>query len=97
MFQNKKYLIWFLLLALILNLPPVLMWFPPTQMIGFFPALFWANIPGYPLTMIGFPFFRWGDFGAYPLGIFGHLIIVLFWVCVAYLPFLFMSKIKHEK
>jgi hypothetical protein len=47
--------------------------------------------------MIGFPFFRWGDFGAYPLGIFGHLIIVLFWVCVAYLPFLFMSKIKHEK
>lgn len=49
--------------------------------LAFLAFLFWINIPGLPLAMLGV--FRAEEFGALP-GPFGYVIIVLFWTFVAY-------------
>lgn len=54
---------------------------PVASSLAFYAILFWMNIPGLPLAMLGV--FRAEGFGALP-GPFGYVIIVLFWTLLAY-------------
>lgn len=85
--RSKRFLCWFIFLniwplglALLgrLQIPYVS---EVASFLAFFAFLFWINIPGLPLALLGV--FRAEEFGALP-GPFGYVIIVLFWTLVAY-------------
>jgi hypothetical protein len=87
----------FLLLSIILNLPPIL----ATTKIGllFLPLLFWVNIPvlwtGIAKAM-GSIHFKIKEFGALPQTVSAYAIIIIFWLLVAALITLITSKAKSE-
>ena len=85
--RSKRFLFWFIFLNI---WPLVLVLLARLQIpyvsqvasiLSFLAILFWINIPGLPLAMLGV--FRAEEFGALP-GPFGYVIIVLFWTLVAY-------------
>ncbi len=95
--RSKRFLFWFIFLniwplglALLgrLQIPYVS---GVASSLAFLAILFWINIPGIPLAMLGV--FRAEEFGALP-GPFGYVIIVLFWTLVAYAITRFFERIS---
>ncbi len=84
----------FIIFALVLNSPPLLVRIPIVGIFAFLPSLFWVNIPGLLLEQIGVPFFDVQEFGAIPKGPFGWLLIITFWLVVA---FILTRIIKRKK
>ena len=76
----------FPVLAILLNLPGILFAipFPLLQMLALIPLIFWINIPAIPLSIMGVPYYPFKEFGALPQGTMGWLLIVIFWVIVAF-------------
>jgi len=84
----------FLVVALILNSPPLLVRVPVIGMLAFIPSLLWINIPGIPLATIGLPFFTVAEFGAVPNGVIGWSLIVTFWTGLAFVLVLMLKKMR---
>lgn len=98
--RSKKFLFWFIFLNIWplglvllgrLQIPYVS---GVASSLAFLAILFWINIPGLPLAMLGV--FRAEEFGALP-GPFGYVIIVLFWTLVAYAITRFFDKQAQKK
>ena len=86
----------FVVVALVLNSPPLLVRVPVIGMLAFIPSLFWISIPGIPLALIGLPFFEVAEFGAVPKGAIGWSLIVTFWIGIAFLLVLMLKKMKER-
>ena len=84
----------FVIVALVLNSPPLLVRVPVIGILAFIPSLFWISIPGIPLALIGLPFFDVAEFGAVPKGAIGWSLIVTFWIGIAFLLALMLRKMK---
>jgi len=84
----------FLVVGLIVNSPPLLVRVPVIGMLAFIPSLFWVNIPGIPLALIGLPFFAIAEFGAVPKGVIGWSLIVAFWTGIAFVVVLMLKKMR---
>jgi len=84
-FDQKDWKV-FILLIIVFNLPPLLIFMPlnSVQTFAFLPYLFWVSIPGIPFGTAGLPFYEIEEFGAIPKGAIGWGLIVLFWIFVAY-------------
>lgn len=98
--RSKRFLFWFIFLNIWplglvllgrLQIPYVS---GVASSLAFLAILFWINIPGLPLAMLGV--FRAEEFGALP-GPFGYVIIVLFWTLVAYAITRFFDKQAQKK
>src|SRR3989304_8014471 len=88
----------FVVVALVLNSPPLLVRVPVIGMLAFIPSLFWISIPGIPLALIGLPFFAVAEFGAVPKGAIGWSLIGTFLVGIAFfLGFLFKKMKKRMR
>jgi len=87
----------FVVVALVLNSPPLLVRVPVIGMLAFIPSLFWISIPGIPLALIGLPFFAVAEFGAVPKGAIGWSLIVTFWIGIAFLVVLMLKKMKARR
>lgn len=88
----------FLLLSLILNLPPI---FAITK-IGFLflPLLFWINIPVLWTGIakaLGDTHFKIEEFGAMPQSILAYAIIIAFWLVIAALVTLISNNRLDSK
>lgn len=66
-------------------------------MLAFIPALFWVSIPGVPLALAGLPFYEIKEFGAIPNGGIGWLLIVAFWLVVAFCLTLALKRRRARK
>lgn len=84
----------FVVVAFVLNSPPLLVRVPVIGMLAFIPSLFWTSIPGIPLAVMGLPFFQVEEFGAVPKGVIGWSLIVAFWIGVAFLLVVMFKKMK---
>jgi len=84
----------FLLLAFIFNVPPMLALVPGVGVIAILPTLFWANIAGMPLTLLGIHRYEVQEFGVLPHGPVDVGLIVLFWCLVAVVATMI---VKHRR
>jgi len=84
----------FIGILLLLHVPPLLMLIPVLGALAFLPWLFWINIPGIPMAALGVPFFDIQEFGAVPKGGLAWLLIVLFWVAVAFCLTLVIKRVR---
>jgi len=73
---------------------PMLSFIPffPIKMWLFLPLLFWINIVGIPLAIIGIPYFEIHEFGAVPQGTIGYGVIVFVYIMAAF----FLSLIGKQ-
>jgi hypothetical protein len=83
-----------LFLALIFNLPPLLVLVPGVGVLGVLPTVFWANIAGVPLTLLRVHHYDMQEFGVTPKGPVDVGLIVLFW-CVA--AFVATAIVKYRR
>lgn len=87
----------FLVLSLLLNLPPI---FAVIKIrVLFLPLLFWVNIPvlwtGIAESM-GNTHFKIEEFGAMPQSILAYAVVIIFWLLIAGLVTLITGKTKTE-
>ena len=75
-----------LILLLVFFLVPILALLPfrSIQIVVFLPLLFWINIAGLPLALIGVPYFEVHEFGAVPQGAIGYSLITLVYALAAF-------------
>ena len=73
-----------IILLVLFNLPPLLMLVPGLAIVATLAMLFWINIPGIPLALVGLPFYDLQEFGAIPIGFMGWALIALFWALAAF-------------
>jgi hypothetical protein len=84
----------FLLLAFVFNVPPLLALVPFAGVFAVLPTMFWANIPGMPLTLLGIHRYEVQEFGVLPHGPVEVGLIVLFWCLVAVVATMI---VKHRR
>lgn len=66
------------------------------NLLFFLPTLFWINIPGIPLALLGIPGFGMGEFGAMPKGFLAYALLVLCWTLLAFLAARIITSVKHK-
>lgn len=85
----------FVLLMLLFFSVPLLALLPfaSVKMLLFLPTLFWINLVGLPLAMIGIPYFEIHEFGAVPEGVAGYFLIGLGYLLAAF----FLSSLGKKE
>ena len=75
-----------IILLLVFFLVPIISFLPFSlgKILVFVPMLFWVNIVGLPLALIGVPFFEVHEFGAVPQGVTGYGLVVLVYCLAAF-------------
>ena len=81
--RKKRFVI---LLVVFFFVPIVsLLPFNSLRSLFFLPMLFWINLVGIPLGMLGVPYFDIHEFGAVPERLIGYAIIALIYLLIAFL------------